>query len=102
MKIFKKAQENRVKTLKEKWDDESDIFPTGDRFKIWIEEGGEEKWAVYVAGEEGKQLICVTDREGAEKVQSLVENFAERLIMEHGRAEAFKQEHCDAMSKVGA
>ena len=71
MKIFRKAD---------------GIFPSGDRFRIWIEEGWNQQWAVYVAGEDGADLLCVTDREGAEAVQALVENFVERLIVANAEA----------------
>ena len=91
MNIFRKAQENRVKTLKETWDNESGIFPTGEEMAIWAEEQ-EQKWAVYIAGVNGKQLICKTDKEGAEVVQALLGNMTERLIVANARADEFEKE----------
>ena len=56
------------------------LLPTGDTMSTRVEKYGDKFWAIYIAGEFGEQLLCVTVYlKGASFVQRVVDDLAGRV-----------------------
>jgi hypothetical protein len=69
------------------------LLPTGDTMSTRIERYSDKAWAVYISGEFGEQLLCLTCYlKGAAYVKRVIDDLVTRLSERKGQSEVLGDE----------
>ena len=69
------------------------LLPTGDTMTTRIERYSDKAWAVYISGEFGEQLLCLTCyMKGAAYVKRVIDDLVTRLCERKGQSEVLGDE----------